>query len=1006
MSESLFNPASVPALEGLWDVAARYEITVRVCWRWQPDGTGIAIEASQIAGPGAALQYRASLSFDDENRRRVMWPFGISGQQIEMTLSLRRRRRSDPEEALLWANVPLTQEEFFDNAISAYSLEPEPPVPPEPPEPPSPDDDTIVEALPGAADLLPFLWLRPPTPCEQHDARHRYMTVPDAPSLALFKQLAAISGPDAAEQKREAATAFRVNTQPAPAATFIATIAMLPANVSELLEVRPQLLAIDGPRSLEFLCERAAEMLGEPVADFLAQNDVQTAGANIWQTIATLALVGTSADATLGTQLVDLLRTLHYLNALDLCDEALEKETVRRETLSATPALPDSAAAWGLSASVPAETGDGARSAGVTGRWTLFGVGQLELVRHRLTGYAAGELAEIVNVMPRERQERHERSVTASESKSGSRDEHSRVDEETTQRETANELADTLKELMSAQGLVRNLSNVEPSYSNLNLMLSGAASDGAAQLALDSNNTAHLVQRMSEAAVRKLADRASRQRSEVWREWRERRASQCIDNAQGERLVGVYRWVDRLMAVWLRRQGGRIVLALQIDSPAQQWIGEVAALGPIPLDKPAPLAAFAAPDGQGYGLIAPTNYQSLAAQYGLTDLPAPPVETIVVSAQINRATVADASLLRVPEGYAVASGKVSLALADASFSVVASVGGYDLPAHPATKPADVTITVPSAASPTSVGAPTATPPAPPTAWLQTTTLGDSVVGLTGPVPVTVMTDAPLFGLSVELSCNRVLLTESDQPTSAAEKRPTDSEKPVTVDPLMVDWQMRVYIRLLEAWHVRMRAYDAELSRRIELASAGRTDEIQRETLRRESIALLSSTRGASGASVWDACIEWSSMSWQYDSPVSATSPYPAHAPESRVFTESASARLFRAFLDAKAAAVLLPLKPARQTELLYALQWQPRWPAPAIPSNGVVAEVPVTESTVPLLEEQRTSGALVPGATPPWTLRLPLPLLYLQAGDALPSFASSLKTNPWSHRDRLCDDAP
>ncbi|MGN6668244.1 MAG: hypothetical protein ACTHKH_14940 [Trinickia sp.] len=991
MSEPLVNPASLPALEGYWDVDARYQITLRVNWRWQPDGTGIAIEASQIAGPGAALQYRASLSFGDAAQRQVKWAFGIPGQQIDVTLSLRRRRRDDAQSALLWANVPLTQEEFFDDAISTYPLEPVPPVPPEPPspEPPSPpDDDTIVQALPGAADLLPFLWLRPPTPHEQCDARHRYTSVPAEPSLALFAQLAAISGADAAKQKRAAATAFRTNAQPAPDATFIASIAMLPANVSQLLEIRLALLAIDGPRALAYLNERAAELLGMQVAGFLAQDGVKTARGNLWQTVATVALVGTAADATLAAQLVDLLRTLHYLDALDASDTALERETVRHETLCATPALPDSAAAWGLSAVVAA--GGGAQSTDVTGQWRLLGVGQLSLVRHRLTGYAAGELAEVVNLMPRERQERHERSVMASETQRGTHDAHARVDEHSTRREAANELADTLKELMSAEAGVRNLSDVTPSYSNLNLMLSGSAAEGGARLALDANSAAHLMQRMSEAAVRKWADRASRQRSEVWREWREMRASQCIDNAQGGRLVGVYRWVDRLMRVWLKRQGGRIVLALEVESPARQWIGEVAARGPVALERPAPLPAFSTPDGQGYASITPTNYQRFGAQYGLTDLPAPPVEPIVVSAQVNRATVADASLLTVPPGYAVASGKASLALADASFGIVANVGGYDLPAHGPTKPSEVTISVPSAASSDSVGAPTALPPAPPPAWLQTTTLADSAIGLTGPVPVTVITDAPLFGLSVELSCNRVRLTD---PTTQA-----------TVDPLMVDWQMRVYNRLLDAWQARMRAYDAELSRRIELASAGRTDEIQRETLKRESIALLSSTRSAFGASVWDACIEWSSMSWYYDSPGGVTSPYPADSAESRACTESASARLFQAFLHATAAAVLLPLKPARQTELLYALQWQPSWPAPAIPSNGFAAQVPVTESTVPLLEEQRTSNASMPAATPPWTLRLPLPLLYLQEGDALPCFPASLTTNPWIDHDGICDD--
>jgi hypothetical protein len=963
-ADSIKPARTLPEGDGQWHITARTGVLLQVSWHWLDEGRRVQVEMSQVAGPGGTSRHEATLGFGSSEQRARTWVFGTAEFPVDATLSV--RQESSRTQPLLWANVPLSANEFYSDAIGQW-VPPPPPPPPPTPDWPEPEDDVLLEALPGAADLFPFVWLRPPSARELADALLRYVSTPDPAALPLYVQLAAITGANAAEQRRQAAQTFRGTSQ------FIGDIASLSPPINQLPAIQLALLADDGTCTLDELLAQADALLGQAVSPFLASAACTTAQQDAWQSVFALALIGVAADGLLAAGLVDMLRTLHYLQALDAGNTALEAAAVRRLLLCATPALPDVVTAAPLSGSASAS------------QWSLIGVGELELVRQHLRGYAPGELAEVVNLMPRERQERHERSIEGGERQRLAGEERKRSDNQLRQSDAASELADTLKEAMCTDGLVRNLSNVTPSYSNLNLMLSGTAAGSGGKLEWDSGNVARLVQRMSEQAAQKVADRTSSQRNDVWREWRERRETQCIDNRDGQRLVGVYRWVDRLMQVWLKPQGRRLVLALQIASPAANWVAQVAAQGPLPLAQPTPLAAFATADGQGYALITPTNYQAWGAQYRLTDLPAPPAEQLNITAQINRAALADTSLLQVPEGYQVTAGSAMLALANTAFGIVASVGGVALTAPAVVTPAQISVNVPAVTS-ASAGPLQVTPLAPAAAALSPTVFKstDAVIGLAGAVPVTVISDAPLFGLSVELECQRITLTD---PVSKA-----------VVDPLLVDWQMQVYNRLLQAWQDQTRAYDEALSGRIAAASASHTGEVQRQVLQGECLTLLCASSATTEPQMLTGLLDWRGMSWHYDSPIAGIGPRLPDSPAAPVAVEPASASLFRRFLDADLAWVLIPARPEAQAELLFALQWQARWPMPPVPRPDGAMDTPVASSTVVLLEEQRSAdepAEAIDSARPGWTLRLPLPLIYLQEGDALPRFGPTHPVNPW-----------
>lgn len=957
---------------------ARGRIDLALCWQPRADGRRVWVSMCQLSGSGAPCERRAELGDDGETR--VQWHFGPTDQPIAVTLSLRMSR--DQRIQTLWANVPLDANGFYDGAVCHWPVQPEPPAPP-PPDAPAADvidSELSPGAGAGVVDLFPFLWMRPPTWREAGDAKLRYLRYGRSADLGandLYTQLSQDNGQAPAANKRADATAFRRSS-----GLFISATSDLPAPIAGFAAACADLRALQGPISIETLTELAEVLLGQWPADFLAAHTVPLE--QIWQSVFALALAGTSADGALAAGLVDSLRCFGYLAHLAQADPALENEATRRLVLAATPCLPDAVAACAL-VNPPAAA-----------KWQLLGVGQLELARQQPQGYALGEVADVLNVMPRERQERHELHGQSTEHVSGRVQLHEQRDERRRQADAANELADTMKAAFHSEGLVNDLSDITPAYGNLNLTLSGTAAAGQGALDAQAAQAAKLVQSAGERAARLVSEQERQQRVEVWREWREHRASRCLDNRDGTRLVGVYRWVDRLVRVALQPQGARLVLAFDIAAPAQAWLTQLAAAGPVPLTAPQPLDVFKPVDGQGCRKIQPGNYQSLGAQYGLTDLPAPPPDTLRVSVQLQRAALADETLLQVPAGYEVAGGSATLMLADTRCSLVASVGGVALAGPPQQAPVPLSLAVPAVTS-ASVGGPSAAPPAPgastsvgglnvalpapSTAWLATSVLNDdtaaALIGQTGPVALTVMSDAPVFGLSVTLVCRRSTVPAVDQ-------------GPV-VDPLLQAWQMVVYDRLWRAWQAAAAAYDAELAQRVAAASEGCREAVQRQALQAACLAALTQGGATTDAAQLTGLLEWAGMSWHYEAWAGALhGPLPG-APAAAVNTlETASARLFKRFLQAAAARVLVPVRPEAQTALLFALQWQPQWPMPPVtwPDRRTgapldrSADVPVTDSLVPLLEEQRDSAP--PAPRPPWTLRLPLPLIYLQDGDGLP----------------------
>ncbi|WP_454831629.1 hypothetical protein [Pseudoxanthomonas wuyuanensis] len=921
-----------------WRRQARAGFDVLVEWRILDSGLAVEGQIRDLASKDAAA-FALGLQPGAVHRQTFILRHALPRQSpasIDVTLHLKR----DGDSVSLVCNLPITDQEYFNWSIGDWSLQ-------SPDFPASPAGEDRIQAPQDAGDLFPFVWMQPLTRRQAGEIGLHFVACPQPPSgSAAWPLYLSLAGAETAAAKIQAAGSFRQQPQ------FVDALPQLGATVALMPRVRRQLLELAQPMPDNELVHWLEHALALPphltLADYLAGDEWQTAVPQLWQSLFAIALDGSVADAGPADQIAAVVR-LGLL--MVLASEGiptmpmLATAEARNFALCARPVFPDFVA---TRPPVPA-----LRGGNDSGRWEALGIGQLQVARHRLLGYTPGELADVVNVMPRERQEVSERSLLDMGGSERSHHARERESSQRRQRSESSDLANVIAEVMAADGVLRNLSNVTPAYDNLNMSLSGSWSGAGANAGWQRGGSAALAQRITELASRRMHERVSHRRGLEWQALRERRSSQQIDNSGHDRLVGLYHWVDRVVRVRLEPLGARLVLAFHLPQPAQPWLQHLCRLGPIPLQPPPPLPS-PQPGQPPYSVVTAANYQSLGAAYGLLDLQPPPASQLTLVASVQHATLGDLSLLEVPAGYSVSAGTATLAVADSRYALACSVGGSDLPNTATIPAAALSVTVPSCSSSTQVGAVTVAPDTDPVPKSSTSPL-TGIAGATGIIPITVMTAAPSFAVTVQLQCS-------------LDGTPSDN-------PLVLSWQMRVYARLQEAWYAANGDYQSALRERVH-AAAQRDSDLQRQVLQQACLDVLVSSLDGSGHEAADMAplFDWPHMTWHYSQRhAGSAQAWPEPAPSQRMRSDEDGH--LHAFVHAQSARVLVPVLPGREPWLLSLLQFPVPW-------AGGFTDAPATQSTVALLEE-----LLVPGETEPppapWTLRVPTTLLYLQSGSQL-----------------------
>lgn len=198
-----------------------------------------------------------------------------------------------------------------------------------------------------------------------------------------------------------------------------------------------------------------------------------------------------------------------------------------------------------------------------------IGVADYLKVEQSLQGYVEGEVAHIENVMARERREKSTKKTTKSEittmESSDSEKEQLRDTSSTDRYEMQSEIA---KVIQKSKDL--NVSaHVEGSYGPVSFGVAGSyASHNAQEESVKQATTQ--AKEITQKATDRIISRVHKERTEKMIEEFEETNIHEFDNRKGDKhVVGVYRWVDKIMKNQIYNYGKRMMFEFMIPEPAK-----------------------------------------------------------------------------------------------------------------------------------------------------------------------------------------------------------------------------------------------------------------------------------------------------------------------------------------------------------------------------------------------------------------------------------------------------
>lgn len=842
-------------------------------------------------------------------------------QDVQGRVELRLDRRA----AWLRGSIQLNPYKIFDGSIATWLLE----APPTPWRRPATGGGVCITGPGASREVFSFL-LTGAAEAEQRaraDLEPRLIRCHTPSELPLYEELEKLRGQaGAAAGMRERAAAFRASTE------YLRELAALPEPLPRLQELWWRLWRLEGPLSLESLSAEVAEVLGLKLEELWKREDIQQAWRRLWQSAFALALAA-PPGAPEAASLVLALRVLGLLKRLEAGEERLGQEPFRRQALQALVVLPEAV-------TPPAPTG--AASA-------LPGLGRLARIRQQLARYEPGEIAMTESLMPHEWRASVARELSRATASTLSSSEGQGLRHEATHTEQDSELQSALAELLAAQSLTREW-KVEHQYQSdgLSKASTGKASKDSNPRARERRLATELARRSIHLAASRLSHRVQEQRHLRLLEEQERMLRREIDNRAGTTpLLGIYRWLRKVITLTLEGCGARLIAELLISSPAEGYRRALEQQAPV-LAAPTPLEALTPPI-RSHEEVNAQNYLVLATRYGVAGLSAPPEKTRQVRMSLQR-QVAGPQELCLPEGHVPTGVEVHWLIGNGAHGLVGFVGGFEFKYTPPAPGQGTPATAPSD--------PLAPPQLPVPAQGKAQGKGAEVGAVPGPIPVAVLCGAEDFTVGIVLSCERI-----------------GHEEHYTT------WQLHAYQALQAGYSAQLQSYQANLRERIHRSSQGRRRELEQEQLRSRGLELLWQ-RCTQGAADRPTCLrflerlfEWREMAyrfhtWEVGTPQAPGSRWPGES-----LPPAESDALFESFLSAGSARVLVPVEPGHELEALYYFTfgtlppWEAQAPLIAAQDVGVLAAL------LALQAEQEEPES--------WSEELPTSLLLLQQGTSL-----------------------
>ncbi len=306
----------------------------------------------------------------------------------------------------------------------------------------------------------------------------------------------------------------------------------------------------------------------------------------------------------------------------------------------------------------------------VRGEIRPLGIGDLKVVKQKLTSYQLGEVAHIENVLRGESKERKYRVLDRTEQTlditTETNEEQSR-DTQTTERfELKKESENTIQQQMSVQAGV----SVSGSYG---MVTFGAHGDFAySTSSVDSNkSSSNFAREVIDKSVTRIQKNVRQEQITKNLHEVEELDTHGLDNTkQPDNLTGVYRWVDKYYEAQIYNYGKRMMFEFIVPEPSA-FYGYAQTHQP----KANVVPPTTLPDSLTHKNITENNYQNFIRDYQIQGCTPPPPPGKVVSATLssdakieNGTPLAKSSKdLVVPEGYVCDALAYSLSFVHASY---------------------------------------------------------------------------------------------------------------------------------------------------------------------------------------------------------------------------------------------------------------------------------------------------------------------------------------------------
>lgn len=299
-----------------------------------------------------------------------------------------------------------------------------------------------------------------------------------------------------------------------------------------------------------------------------------------------------------------------------------------------------------------------------------LGIGDLKVVKQKLTSYQLGEVAHIENVLRGEFKERKYRVLDRTEQTTDvttETTEEKSSDTQTTERfELKKESENTIQQQMSVQAGV----TVSGSYG---MVTFGAHGDFAySTSSQDSNKTSsNFAREVIDKSVTRIQKSVRQQQITKQLHEVEELDTHGLDNkGQPDNLTGVYRWVDKYYEAQIYNYGKRMMFEFIVPEPAAFYGYAQTHQPKAVITPPTPL-----PAGLTHKGITENNYQIYIGDYQIQGCTPPPAPGKVVCATLSSdAKIDDGTPLSksskdlvVPDGYVCDSLAVSLSFVHASY---------------------------------------------------------------------------------------------------------------------------------------------------------------------------------------------------------------------------------------------------------------------------------------------------------------------------------------------------